>query len=119
MQKGFSKLLIKFSKYNSPFCEPSTCDVHYISLDDQRLMRLGLFTAHVDCYLQNSVCTFEAFDAIHNVNYIFESSKLPFSQTNSSPKVEAVMGIPDREFLDDLYLNFGIKAAGKRGYRCF
>lgn len=112
-------MLIKFSKYNAPFSEQSTSEVHFISLDDQRLMNLGLFTAHVDCYLQNFVPTFEAFDAIHNVNYVFESSRLPFSQVDTHPVIEAFVAIPDREYLDDLFLNSGIKAAGKRARRCF
>lgn len=41
---------ILFSKYNLPFCEPSTADVHYISLDDQRDIRAGAFDAHVRDY---------------------------------------------------------------------
>ena len=112
-------MIIMLSKYNAPFCEPALPGVHYISLDDQRLMALGLYTSHVDLYLENAVFTFEAYDAIHNVAYVFESSKVPFSQSSSHPPVEAFIGIPDREFLDDLFLNSGIKAAGKRANRCF
>jgi len=112
-------MIIKLSKYNEPFTEPCTPNVHYISLDNQRLMNSGMYSAHVECYRQNVPATFEAFDAIHNVKYIFECSKLPFSQATSNPIVEAVVAIPDREFLDDLFLNSGIKAAGKRAHRCF
>lgn len=110
---------IRLSKYNAPFSEPSSDLVHYISLDDQRLMARGMYCAHVDCYLQNVPSTFEAFDSIHGVKYVFESAKIPFSQIDSHKIIEAVLSIADREFLDDLFLKSGIKAAGKRAHRCF
>jgi hypothetical protein len=42
---------IRLSRYNLPFTEPSTHEVHYISLDDQRAIRAGQFDAHVHQYL--------------------------------------------------------------------
>lgn len=108
---------IRFSRYNAPFCEPSTPDVHYISLDDQRLMARGMYAAHVECYYQNVPATFEAYDCIHGVKYVFESSKLPFSQIDSHSIVEAVITKHESKFLDDLYFDSGIKAAGRRSAR--
>ena len=112
-------MIIKLSKYNAPFSEPSSPDVHYISLDDQRLMSLGLFTSHVDFYREFVPATFEAFDHIHDVNYVFESSKLPFFQLNSHPVFESVVAKADTKFLDDLYFESGIKAAARRAGRSF
>lgn len=45
---------IRFSKYNSPFCEPSILDVHYISLDDQRDLKAGFFDAHVRAFYSSA-----------------------------------------------------------------
>lgn len=112
-------MIIKFSKYNEPFTEPCTPNVHYISLDNQRLMNSGMYVSHVECYYQNVPATFEAYDTIHGVKYIFESSKLPFSQIDSHSVVEATVSKHESKFLDALYFDSGIKAAGKRAGRTF
>lgn len=110
---------ILFSKYNEPFCEPSSDGLHYLSLDTQRLMSRGMYTAHVECFYQNVPATFEAFDNIHGVKYVFECSKLPFSQIDSHSVVEATISKSDANFLNDLYFDSGIKAAAKRVGRTY
>lgn len=102
---------IRFSRYNEPFVESSCPDIHYISLDNQRLMWAGIYDAHVKLYrMQVTVRTFEAYDHIHGVNYVFECSNSPVLKPFSSSPV--VMPI-EFDFLDDLYYQSGIKAAGK------
>ena len=110
---------IRFSKYNEPFCEPSTEGLHFISLDNQRLMARGIYTAHVECFYQNAPATFEAFDTIHGTKYIFQCSKLPFSQIDSHSIVQATISKVDAKFLNDLYFESGIKAAAKRVGRTY
>lgn len=117
---------IRLSRYNSPFSEPSTPDIHYISLDDQRDMRLGAFDAHVGIYLSRlfdrplsvSTRTFrtdnflQVFDPLSGTTRIHDLSDATFliSPRKSAPDV-------DLQFVDGLRKS-RVKAALPRMVLC-
>jgi hypothetical protein len=92
---------IRLSKYNSPFSEPSTADVHYISLDDQRDIRAGAFDAHVREYraqfsmpLSFSTRTFrtdnfiEIYDPLTGATRLHDLSGTSFFAPSVTPVVD-------------------------------
>lgn len=122
---GVLSMEIRLSKYNSPFSEPCTPEVHYISLDDQRDIRLGAFNAHVIAYrsqfvmpLSFSTRTFrtddfiEVFDPLSGTTRIHDLSDATFfiSPRASVPDV-------DLQFVDDLRKS-RVKAAVPRMVLC-
>lgn len=108
---------IRFSNYNSPFVESSSLDVHYISKDDQCLMRLGLFDAHCQLYRSIPVPrTIEFFDALSGTNHVHELTGIGFFRPfNSSPTVVGVH--VDFEVTDQLRKS-KIKVASSLASRC-
>ena len=101
---GVLSMEIRLSRYNSPFSEPSTLDIHYISLDDQRYMRLGAFDAHVGIYLSrlfdrplsvyprtfSAAHFFNVFDPLSGATRIHDLSDSTFllSPRKSAPDVD-------------------------------
>lgn len=115
---------IRLSRYNRPFVEPSSSEIHYISLDDQRDMKIGLYSAHVrEFYLLPRVNLFEVYDPITRATYKHDLNNLGFHRPFSSQPVNSLE--IDRDFLAELRSS-GIKAAGnllsvcvcKRPWRC-
>jgi hypothetical protein len=101
---------IRLSRYNQPFTEPSTHDVHYISLDDQRAIRAGDFSAHVHAFRSSFVMrlslsfrtfrtndAFEVFNPLTGVTLVHDLSGTSFF----TPSVEPVV-TPDFEVVDQL-----------------
>ncbi|WP_331346822.1 hypothetical protein [Cellvibrio sp. UBA7661] len=90
---------ICFSRYNEPFTEPSTPEVHYISLDAQRDMKAGFFDAHVKefyCHLpaprlSKTFRTFrtddllEVFDPLSGVTRFHDVSNSTFFYSPAAP----------------------------------
>lgn len=107
---------ILFGKYNLPFCEASTPDVHYISLDDQRDIRAGVLDAHVRAFLAIPVTrTLEIIDPLTGATFIHDMSGAGFFRPfNSQPSVDR--SNLDMEFIDDLRSS-KVKAAS-RVYQC-
>jgi hypothetical protein len=116
---------IRLSRYNQPFVESSTSDIHYISLDDQRDMRLGNFDSHVRHYFSLPKSTvLEIFDPFTRVTFTHDVSDSGFYRPfNAQPAV--VTSHIDFEFLGELR-SAGVKVAGvllsscacKRPWRC-
>ena len=111
---------IRLSIYNQPFTEPSSADVHYISLDDQRAIRAGEFDAHVHAFRSRitvfpsrpfrSVSTnsaFEVFDPLTGSTHIFDLT----GASLFTPSVEAPV-IPDSHFVDQLRKS-GVRSAAR------
>lgn len=111
---------ILFSKYNLPFCEPSSPEVHYISLDDQRAIRAGEFDAHVHAFRSRitvipsrpfrSVSTnsaFEVFDPLTGSTHIFDLT----GASLFTPSSEALV-VPDAHFVDGLRKS-GVRSAAR------
>lgn len=96
-------MIIKLSKYNAPFCEPPEAGVHYISLDDQALDRMGRHDSHVKLY--------ESLKASSSACPVVGR---PFASIPLSPSKPAPISKEDTKFLDELFYDCGIKAAGKR-----
>lgn len=101
---------ILFSKYNLPFCEPSTPEVHYISLDDQRAIRAGQFDSHVQQYRSTisrpvffttrtfrTNDAFEVFDPLTGSTRVHDLSGASFFSRSAEPVVT-----PDFEFVEQL-----------------
>jgi hypothetical protein len=107
---------IRFSRYNQPFTEPSTTDVHYISLDDQRAIRAGEFDSHVHAFRAQLVTRIlEIFDPLTGATFTHDMSGAGFFRPfNSSPSVDP--SDIDLEFIDDLRSS-KVKAAS-RVYQC-
>jgi hypothetical protein len=107
---------ILFSKYNLPFCEPSSVDVHYISLDDQRAIRSGEFDSHVHAFRAQPVTRIlEIVDPLTGSTFTHDMSGSGFFRPfNSSPSVDRFD--IDLEFIDDLRSS-KVKAAS-RVYQC-
>jgi hypothetical protein len=119
---------IRFSKYNSPFSEPSTQDIHYISLDDQRDLKSGYFAAHVHLYFARFVIppsrtfrTFrtddliEVFDPLSGATRVHDLSGSTFLPNPIRPTVPA--NDADLAFVDQLRKTH-IKAAIPRMALC-
>ena len=101
---------IRFSRYNQPFTEPSSSDVHYISLDDQRAIRAGEFDAHVHQY-RSSISrplffttrtfrtndAFEIFDPLTCSTSVHDLSGASFFSPSAEPVVT-----PDFQVVDQL-----------------
>jgi hypothetical protein len=107
---------IRFSRYNQPFTEPSSADVHYISLDDQRAIRSGEFDSHVHAFrAQPLTRILEIFDPLTGATFSHDMSVAGFFRPfNSSPSVDR--SDIDLEFIDDLRSS-KVKAAS-RVYHC-
>lgn len=101
---------ILFSKYNLPFCEPSTPEVHYISLDDQRAIRAGQFDSHVHAFrsrisvplrpIFRTLSTndaFEVFDPLTGATRVHDLT----GASLFTPSVEPVV-VPDFNVVDQL-----------------
>lgn len=115
---------IRLSRYNRPFVEPSSPEVHYISLDDQCDMKCGLYSAHVrEFHSLPRSNLFEVYDPISRTTYRHELSGLDFHRPFSSQPINTLE--VDRDFLASLR-SAGIKAASnalshcvcKRPWRC-
>lgn len=89
---------IRLSRYNAPFTETPIAGVHFISLDDQRLMRSGHFSAHVEAYLSER----------YSVRRIYSPHHVPFKPYSNDSDF-----LPDSSYLEDLYYVHGINAAGR------
>jgi hypothetical protein len=111
---------IRFSRYNQPFTEPSTADVHYISLDDQHAIRAGLFDAHVQlfrsrCFVRPSRSfrsfstnsAFEIFNPLTGSTHVYDLTGL----TPFAPSVEPLV-VPDAHFVDSLRKS-GVRSAAR------
>ena len=99
-----SALTILLSKYNAPFNASSDPLVHYISLDDQLLIRRGDYSSHVELYRQQK---FSIYDPATELT--FEVDPLAPVQTPLIPNSDY-----HQDFLKELYYECGIKAAGRR-----
>lgn len=121
---------IRNSQYNAPFLDSADPDIHYISLEDQLMERLGLHISHVQLYYKmcwssiswsspyrRSTRTIEIFDPLLNTTSFHEVNPGDFSFSPSVSNTEN--SVLDAEFLDDLYYKHGIKTAGKRVGRYF
>lgn len=111
---------IRLSRYNQPFTEPSSQDVHYISLDDQRAIRAGEFNAHVHAFRsQISVIpsrpfrtvsnnsAFEVFNPLTGITHIFDLTGASlFTPSTESPVV------PDPLLVDQLRKS-GVRSAAR------
>jgi len=101
---------IRLSKYNLPFSECSTPDVHYISLDDQRDIRAGHFDSHVHAFrsrisiplrpIFRTLSTndaFEVFDPLTGATRVHDLT----GASLFTPSVEPVV-VPDFNVVDQL-----------------
>ena len=121
---------ILFSKYNLPFCEASTPEAHYISLDDQRDIRAGVFDAHVRAFaaqlpsprLSLSRRTFraddflEVFDPLTGITVVHDMRGDSGLFIRSAPKPAVASAPVDKKFVDQLRAS-KVKAAD-RIYQC-
>lgn len=109
---------ILLSKYNLPFCEPSTPDVHYISLDDQRAIRAGHFDSHVHLFrsrfpvalrpkfpVLSTNDSFQVFDPLTGITRVHDLS----GASLFTPSVEPVF-FPDFQVVEHLRKS-GVRAA--------
>lgn len=70
---------IRLSKYNYPFSEPAELNVHYISLDHQLLIKLGIFDAHVQVFRSLPVSrTLEIFDPLSGTTHVHDMNGAGF-----------------------------------------
>ncbi len=119
---------ILFSRYNEPFTELSSSDVHYISLDDQRDFKAGYMAAHVHLYFARFVIppsrtfrTFrtddvlEVFDPLSGTTRIHNMSGATFLPNSNRPTAPA--NDADLAFVDHLRKS-RIKAAVPRMALC-
>lgn len=116
---------IRLSRYNQPFTEPSTPDVHYISLDDQRDMRAGFFDAHIHAFnALPKTRVLELVDPLTGATFTHDMSGAGFFRPfNSQPTV--VRSNVDVDFVAELQAA-GVKVAGallssctcRRPWRC-
>lgn len=101
---------ILFSKYNLPFTEPSTPEVHYISLDDQRDIRAGHFASHVHVFQSrfsfsprpkfpalSTNDSFQVFDPLTGATRVHDLT----GASLFTPSVEPVV-VPDFNVVDQL-----------------
>lgn len=115
---------IRLSQYNAPFGDFPNPDIHYISLEDQRLAQLGFYYSHVWLYYRlfweslslptpyrRSTRQIEIYDPLSNTTSIHEINSTDFSYSAFTSESEPA---DDIKFLDELYYKHGIKTAGKR-----
>jgi hypothetical protein len=118
---------IRLSQYNAPFRDCPNPNIHYISLDDQLLMRLGMFDAHVWLYYKlfwdsiswaspyprsTRLIEMDVYDPLTETTHHHEVNPRDFSYSVSTSESE--LTAEDLKFLDELYYKHGIKTAGKR-----
>lgn len=102
---------IRLSRYNLPFSEPSSAEVHYLSLDDQFRIRLGLLDAHVELFKSLNVpplslsfrkfraeSTLDIFDPLSGVTHTHDLTDTGFF----IPAKEVVKTLVDHELLNQL-----------------
>ena len=108
---------IRLSKYNYPFSEPAELNVHYISLDHQLLIKLGIFDAHVQVFRSLPVSrTLEIFDPLSGTTHVHDMNGAGFFRPfNSAPTVVGVH--VDLQFVDQLRKSH-VKAAVPRMSLC-
>lgn len=99
-------MIIKNSIYNAPFSEPPEAGVHYISQDDQAMDRLGRHDAHVKVY-----------ESLKRAEFSAPFIGRPFASIQMSPSKPVAMSKDELKFSDELFYDYGIKAAGKRSGR--
>lgn len=105
---------IRLSRYNEPFCELSSDSVHYISLDCQRDMRLGVFDAHVRAFMSlPRTNVIEVHDHLSGSTEYHDLSNTRYFPPFVSCPIQH-LDSDDREYLDSLFFDSGIKAAGYR-----
>ncbi len=111
---------IRLSRYNQPFTEPSSPDVHYISLDDQRDIRAGAFDSHVRLFRSqitvipsrpfrsvSSNSAFEVFDPLTGSTHVFDLT----GASLFTPSSESLV-VPDSQFVDQLRKS-GVRSAAR------
>jgi hypothetical protein len=106
---------IRFSKFNSPFSEPSEPNVHYISLNDQFDMKAGRFDAHVRLY--NSLPSFRTIDVHNSLTGEHLTFEIKESVFNSYAKESKYIDSLDFDHLEELAYKNKIKAAKKRYFK--
>ena len=141
---GFVGMEIRYSKYNHPFVEPSTDQVHYISLDDQYLIRAGLLDAHIRLFYstQWALPTLRPYAVVSRENHIEINDPLTgttgiflVSEKYIAPALSKSIRTHDDkvaqqlaysswasdpknkrevDLLDELSKKFGVKAASRR-----
>lgn len=110
---------IRFSRYNLPFCEPSSAEIHYISLDDQCDMRAGRYNAHVAAYrAANQSRLVEVFNPLTGVTAIHElSGQAYFRPFANSP--DYFLSPDELDFLRELHFEHGLRSAAVRTSQFF